>query len=122
MKIIKWVLAFLAFNILFALTSYISELYLGWVLKLSGLTFGLIILYLPITYFFMSSIILISSAISPNKFKAYSFIKWYSFACLLIGAIILFARKDNFSLLDFNNLICLAICFLKRNKENYTYN
>ena len=118
-KITKWVLAFLAFNIFFALTSYISELYLGWVLNLSGIKFILIILYLPITYFFMSSIMLISSAISPYKFWAYSLIRWYCFICLLFGVIYFFIRKDNFTLLEINNLICLAICMFRKSGVIY---
>ena len=117
MKILKWLLAFLAFNLLFALTSYISELYLGWVMKLSGIKFILIILYLPIVYFFMSSIILLSSAISPDKFKAYSLIRWFCFVYLLFGAVYFFINKDNHSLLVINNLICIAVCFFKKGEE-----
>ena len=115
-KITKWVLAFLAFNIFFAISSYICELYLGWVLKLSGIKFVLIIIYLPITYFFMSLIMLISSAISPYKFWAYSLIRWYCFVCLLFGVIYFFVRKDSFTLLETNNLICLAICMFRKSE------
>jgi hypothetical protein len=117
MKISKWILAFLAFHLLFALTSYISELYLVWVMKLSGIKFILIILYLPIVYFFMSSIMLISSAISPNKFKSYSLIRWFCFVYLLFGAVYFFINKDKHSLLVINNLICLAVCFFKKGEK-----
>ena len=38
MKVIRWIMSFLVFNLLYALASWLSELYLGWVLSILPFT------------------------------------------------------------------------------------
>jgi hypothetical protein len=107
MKIIRWIISFLVFNILFALASWLSELYLGWALSIGGWKWVTLILYVPITFILAGAIVTIASLISPNRFRTPVLIRWYCAACLIFGIIYFVMRGFNFSLLEINNLIFL---------------
>jgi hypothetical protein len=107
MKVIRWVTAFLVFNLLFALASWLTELYLGWALSLGWWKWVTLFLYIPITFFLAASIATIASLISPNRYRATILIRWYCVACLILGIIYFAIVGFSFSLLQINNLIFL---------------
>jgi len=107
MKVIRWVISFLVFNLLFALASWLTELYLGWVLNLGWWKWITLFLYIPITFILAATIVTIASLISPNRFRTTILIRWYCVACLILGVIYFTIVGFNFSLMQINNFVFL---------------
>ena len=105
MKITKWILTFLVFNIVYALTCWLCELYLGWIINLEGWEKVAYLLYLPITYMLASATVTLSSVVSPNRYLAPVYIRWFCVFFLILGGIFAVIVKFNLSLMQVNNLV-----------------
>ena len=120
MKIIRWIISFLAFNLLFALASWLTELYLGWALNVGGWKWITLFLYIPISFILAGAVVTITSLISPNRFRTPILIRWFCGICLVCGIIYYAMTGFKFNLLQINNFLFLLFVAIVSSPKNLT--
>ena len=108
MKILKWVLSFVVFNILFVIGSYLIDIFSSWLMQQGGWKYILIPLSVFIVFFISGSIITIVSLISPARYKAPIFYRWFCVIFFVIGVIYIGFKGFNMNGIEFSNTILLG--------------